>query len=54
LQHCPLNFKKVNKPLLFQAIHLGPYFHEINNGQWIYFMGSDKSVAGFGPPPKKA
>jgi hypothetical protein len=28
-QHCPLNFKKVNKPLLFQAIHLGPYFQKI-------------------------
>ncbi len=52
--HCPLNFKKVNKPILFQAIHLGPYFHEINKGQWVYFMGPGKAAANFGPPPMKS
>jgi hypothetical protein len=52
--HCPLNFKNINKPVLFQAIHLGLYFHEINGGQWVYFMGPGKSMAGFGPPPKKS
>ena len=52
--HCPLNFKKVNKPILFQAIHLGPYFHEINQGRWVYFMGPGKATANFGPPPKKS
>lgn len=52
--HCPLNFKKVNKPILFQAIHLGPYFHEINQGRWVYFMVPGKAITDFGPPPKKS
>ncbi len=39
---------------LFPAIHLGPYFHEINQGQWDYFMGPGNAAANFGPPPKKS
>ena len=40
--------------LAHTAIHLGPYFHQINRGQWIYFMGPGYSMAGFGPPLKEA
>ena len=45
--HCPLNFKVVNKPILFQAMHLGPYFQKIMNGQWYWFEGPGKSMAGW-------
>lgn len=26
LLHCPLNFRKIDKPVLFHALHLGPRF----------------------------
>lgn len=47
LHHCPLNFKIVNKPLLFQAIHLGPRFHKIMNGKEYWFEGPGRSLEGW-------
>ena len=44
--HCPLNFKRVTKPLMFQAIHLGPRFHKIMDGKEYWFEGPDRSMDG--------
>jgi mannose-6-phosphate isomerase-like protein (cupin superfamily) len=45
--HCPLNFKRVTKPLMFQAIHLGPRFHKIMDGKEYWFEGPDRSMEGW-------
>ena len=47
LHHCPLNFKVVNKPILFQAIHLGPRFHKIMGGKEYWFEGPTRSLEGW-------
>jgi hypothetical protein len=47
MHHCPLNFKVVNKPILFQAIHLGPRFHKIMNGKEYWFEGPTRSLEGW-------
>jgi len=47
LHHCPLNFKVVNKPILFQAIHLGPRFHKIMGGKEYWFEGPGRSMEGW-------
>jgi hypothetical protein len=47
LHHCPLNFKVVNKPILFQAIHLGPRFHKIMGGKEYWFEGPGRSIEGW-------
>jgi hypothetical protein len=47
LHHCPLNFKVINKPLLFQAIHLGPRFHKIMGGKEYWFEGPTRSMEGW-------
>jgi len=47
LHHNPCNFKVVNKPLLFQAIHLGPRFHKIMNGKEYWFEGPGRSMEGW-------
>jgi hypothetical protein len=47
LHHCPLNFKVVNKPILFQAIHLGPRFHKIMGGKEYWFEGPNRSLEGW-------
>jgi hypothetical protein len=47
LHHNPCNFKIVNKPLLFQAIHLGPRFHKIMNGKEYWFEGPGRSMEGW-------
>jgi hypothetical protein len=47
LHHCPLNFKVVNKPILFQAIHLGPRFHKIMGGKEYWFEGPGRSLEGW-------
>jgi hypothetical protein len=47
LHHCPLNFKVVNKPILFQAIHLGPRFHKIMGGKEYWFEGPGRSFDGW-------
>ena len=47
MHHCPLNFKVVNKPILFQAIHLGPRFHKIMNGKEYWFEGPSRSMDGW-------
>jgi len=49
--HCPLNFKVVNKPLMFTAIHLGPRFHKIMNGKEYWFEGPDRSLDGWKDHP---
>jgi len=45
--HCPLNFKRVTKPLMFQAIHLGPRFHKIMDGKEYWFEGPGRSMEGW-------
>lgn len=47
MHHCPLNFKVVNKPILFQAIHLGPRFHKIMGGKEYWFEGPSRSLEGW-------
>jgi hypothetical protein len=47
MHHCPLNFKVINKPLLFQAIHLGPRFHKIMGGKEYWFEGPSRSMEGW-------
>lgn len=47
LHHCPLNFKAVRKPVLFQAIHLGPRFHKIMGGKEYWFEGPNRSLEGW-------
>jgi hypothetical protein len=47
MHHCPLNFKVVNKPILFQAIHLGPRFHKIMRGKEYWFEGPSRSMEGW-------
>jgi hypothetical protein len=47
LHHCPCNFKVINKPVLFQAIHLGPRFHKIMNGKEYWFEGPGRSFEGW-------
>lgn len=47
MHHCPLNFKVVNKPILFQAIHLGPRFHKIMGGKEYWFEGPGRSMEGW-------
>lgn len=47
MHHCPLNFKVVNKPILFQAIHLGPRFHKIMGGKEYWFEGPNRSIDGW-------
>jgi hypothetical protein len=47
MHHCPLNFKKINKPVLFQAIHLGPRFHKIMGGKEYWFEGPNRSLEGW-------
>jgi hypothetical protein len=47
MHHCPLNFKVVNKPILFQAIHLGPRFHKIMGGKEYWFEGPGRSIEGW-------
>lgn len=47
MHHCPLHFKVVNKPILFQAIHLGPRFHKIMGGKEYWFEGPNRSLNGW-------
>lgn len=51
LLHCPLNFKTVNKPLMFQAIHLGPRFHKMMAGKEYWFEGPSRSMDGWKDHP---
>jgi hypothetical protein len=39
LQHCPLNFRKINKPVLFTALELTPVFTKTMNGKEYVFEG---------------
>jgi hypothetical protein len=38
LEHNPCDIRKVNKPFMFSAMHLAPYFNHINqNGEYMQF-----------------
>lgn len=39
LSHCPLNFKRIDEPVLFQAVLLTPKFQKIVDGKEITFDG---------------
>lgn len=45
--HTPMEFRVVNKPLLFQAIHLGPRFHKIQAGKEYWWEGPTRSPEGW-------
>ncbi|MCJ7604629.1 MAG: hypothetical protein MUO19_01165 [Dehalococcoidales bacterium] len=47
LPHTPLNFRKINKPVLFSALMLGPKFTKTMNGQEFTYDGPN--VGGAGP-----
>ncbi len=47
MPHTPLNFRKVNKPILFSALLLGPKFEKTMNGKQFTYDGP-----GFGGAPK--
>ena len=57
VQHAPLNFRKINKPILFHALYLGPNLDreprvpdfDLRTFDW----GGPANLKVFGPPPKK-
>ena len=44
VQHCPLNFKKINKPVFFQAALMQGMFGGIYNGMELYYNGPGMCV----------
>ncbi|MGD9159616.1 MAG: hypothetical protein PVG39_14480 [Desulfobacteraceae bacterium] len=57
MQHAPLNFRKINKPILFHALYLGPYLDRENRvpdfDLRTFDWGGPANLKIFGPPPKK-
>ena len=57
LQHAPLNFRKINKPVLFHALYLGPDLDRENRvpdfDLRTFDWGGPANLKIFGPPPKK-
>jgi uncharacterized RmlC-like cupin family protein len=57
MQHAPLNFRKINKPVLFHALYLGPNLDreprvpdfDLTTFDW----GGPANLKVFGPPKKK-
>ncbi len=57
VQHAPLNFRKISKPVLFHALYLGPDLDrtprvpdfDLRTFDW----GGPANLKVFGPPPKK-
>jgi hypothetical protein len=57
VQHAPLNFRAIRKPVLFHALYLGPYLDrsprvpgfDLNTFDW----GGPVNLKTFGPPKKK-
>jgi hypothetical protein len=57
MQHCPLNFRAIRKPVLFHALYLGPNLDrservpgfDLNTFDW----GGPVNIKTFGPPKKK-
>ena len=57
LNHCPLNFRVIKKPVLFHALYLGPNLDrqdtvrnfDLNKFNW----GGPANLKTFGPPPSK-
>ncbi len=57
MQHAPLNFRAINKPVLFHALYLGPNLDreprvpdfDLTTFEW----GGPANLKTFGPPPKK-
>jgi hypothetical protein len=57
LQHCPLNFRAIRKPVLFHALYLGPSLDrservpgfDLTTFDW----GGPVNIKTFGPPKKK-
>ncbi len=57
LQHCPLNFRAIRKPVLFHALYLGPSLDRENRVPGFdlttFDWGGPVNLKTFGPPPKK-
>ena len=57
MQHAPLNFRKINKPVLFHALYLGPNLDRENRvpdfDLRTFDWGGPANLKVFGPPPKK-
>jgi len=57
MQHAPLNFRAINKPVLFHALYLGPYLDRSNRvpdfDLRTFDWGGPANLKIFGPPPKK-
>jgi len=57
MQHAPLNFRKINKPILFHALYLGPSLDRENRvpdfDLRTFDWGGPANLKVFGPPPKK-
>ncbi|MBN1904944.1 MAG: hypothetical protein JW927_07595 [Deltaproteobacteria bacterium] len=57
MQHAPLNFRKINKPVLFHALYLGPNLdREVRVPDFdltTFDWGGPANLKIFGPPPKK-
>ncbi|NLA74707.1 MAG: hypothetical protein GX846_04440 [Deltaproteobacteria bacterium] len=57
MQHAPLNFRKINKPVLFHALYLGPNLdREVRVPDFdltTFDWGGPANLKVFGPPPKK-
>ena len=57
MQHAPLNFRKITKPVLFHALYLGPYLDRENRvpdfDLRTFDWGGPANLKVFGPPPKK-
>jgi len=43
MPHTPLNFRVINKPVLFTAMLLSPIFEKTMDGKYYEFAGPDKS-----------
>jgi hypothetical protein len=57
MNHCPLNFRVINKPVLFHALYLGPSLDRqdtVRNFDLHKFnWGGPANLKTFGPPPAK-
>ena len=57
MQHAPLNFRAIRKPVLFHALYLGPYLDRSNRVPGFdlttFDWGGPVNLKTFGPPKKK-
>jgi hypothetical protein len=57
VQHAPLNFRAIRKPILFHALYLGPYLDRTNRvpdfDLTTFDWGGPVNLKTFGAPPKK-